>query len=75
METKTKGTADTVNVILRLPVIRHVRAIFELIIIFFWRNWFGHGVYIHPHKEEIEKVYHIWCGTDKKAHFYMDNIK
>jgi len=50
------------NILLRLPIIRHARAIFELLNIFFWKNTLGKGDYIQPEGDDIENIYNIWYG-------------
>lgn len=72
MEQKTERTAN--YLILRLPVIRHARAIYELLVMFFYRNSFGDGVYVAPHPKEIEMIYHIWAGIEKKRRFYIGSL-
>lgn len=71
METKNKRTTHSVNILWRLPLIRHVRAIVELIVMFFWRNYFGKGEYCGASDKEVEFIYDIWSGHEKERRFYI----
>jgi len=71
MEIKTERAAHTVKSFWRIPLIRHVRAVLELIIMFFWRNYFGKGEYAFPCKREVEYIYDIWAGHEKERRFYI----
>ena len=66
MESNSKANESKVNIIFRLPGIRHIRAVFELLNIFFWKNTLGKGDYIQPDGDDIEKVYNIWYGLSGK---------
>jgi hypothetical protein len=71
VEAKGEANEKKVNVFLRLPVVRHLRAVFELLVMFFWRNYFGDGGYVYPHKEEVALVYDIWYGNEKSRELYI----
>lgn len=68
---ETKRDEKRISILFRIPLIRHVRAIIELLIMFFWRNYFGKGDFVHPVEEELELIYHIWSGKDKKRRDYI----
>jgi len=50
--------------IVALPVIRHLRAITKLILLFFWQNLFDSNTIIHPSEREIEEIYNVWYAKD-----------
>lgn len=68
---KAKRDENRIGWIFRFPLIRHVRAVIELLYMFFWRNYFNDGEFCDPHKDEVQLIYDIWSGKEKKRRFYI----
>ena len=60
-----------INVFWRLPLIRHLRSVLELLVMFYWRNVFGPGCHVSPSQKEIDFIYDIWSGREFPRDMYI----
>jgi len=63
LKSKVKNSCRVKYFLINLPIIRHFTAIFEALIMLFWRNYFGEGTYIRPDEADLDAIYDVWSGS------------
>ncbi len=71
MATRNKTITRVILFVVNFPIIRHLLSVAEVLILFFWRNYFGDGTYVNPDPVDIEMLYDLWAGKYKGRDKYI----